>query len=189
MSRFPVTFRPPAFASWSSVPRWGVGPPLRSAYRHRNRRRTPSGLSRSTRASSDRGGCRLNPEDRGAHATRHVVTDRRRRISTAKSLHPGPTSIYPRFRITRHHQRFTCVHLSGLPQPVAPGWSGNPWAFPEASNPAVTSDARPGGDRHRALAWNYAVDVNDRPPSDESTGNVRPRVAPTTFGYISSPNL
>ena len=27
MSRFPVAFRPPAFASWSSVPRWGLGLP------------------------------------------------------------------------------------------------------------------------------------------------------------------
>jgi hypothetical protein len=30
-SRFPVAFRPPAFASGSSFARWGVGPSLRSA--------------------------------------------------------------------------------------------------------------------------------------------------------------
>ena len=33
MSRFPVAFRLPAFASWPSFARWGTGPPLRSAYR------------------------------------------------------------------------------------------------------------------------------------------------------------
>jgi hypothetical protein len=33
MFRFPVAFRPPAFASWASCSRQGVGPPLRLAYR------------------------------------------------------------------------------------------------------------------------------------------------------------
>ena len=35
LSRFPVAFRPPAFASWASCSRRGFGPSLRSAYRTR----------------------------------------------------------------------------------------------------------------------------------------------------------
>jgi len=42
MSRFPVAFPPPAFASRSSDTRRGVGRSSRSAYRHR---RTPNGVT------------------------------------------------------------------------------------------------------------------------------------------------
>ena len=48
--------------------------------------------------------------------------------------------------LTRRHRRFTCVHPSGLPQPVTPGRNRGPWAFPRASHPAVTRSARQGGD-------------------------------------------
>jgi hypothetical protein len=65
-SRFPVAFRLPALASRSSDARRGVGPSLRSAYRTRERARTPTGLPRSARMSCDRGGCPLYPEDGGA---------------------------------------------------------------------------------------------------------------------------
>ena len=30
---------------------------------------------------------------------------------------------------TRHHRGFTCIHPSGLPRPVTPGWDEGPWAF------------------------------------------------------------
>ena len=58
-SRFPVAFRLPAFASWSSDSRQGIGPSSRSAYRARPAARTPTGLPRSARTSCDRGGCPL----------------------------------------------------------------------------------------------------------------------------------
>ena len=92
LSRFPVAFRPPTFASWSSIARWGIGPPLRSAYRPRPCR-TPTGLSRSTRTSGDRGGCPLYPGDSGAHTTGPSSPVATSRITTAMSLHPGTTSI------------------------------------------------------------------------------------------------
>ena len=66
VSRFPVVFRPPAFASWSSDSRRGIGLSLRSAYRTRDRARTLTGLPRSARMSYDRGGSPLYPEDGGA---------------------------------------------------------------------------------------------------------------------------
>jgi hypothetical protein len=70
MSRYPVAFRPPAFASWSSFARWGtwaflvVGLPAPDT-----RCRTPTGLSRSTRTSNDRRGRPLNPGDSGSPTT------------------------------------------------------------------------------------------------------------------------
>jgi len=42
--------------------------------------------------------------------------------------------------------------------PVTPGWNGDPRAFLGAPHPAVTSDARPNGDRPRARTRNYAPD-------------------------------
>jgi len=68
VSRFPVAFRPPAFASRSSDARRGLRPSSRSAYR--TTARTPMGLPRSARMSYDRGGCPLDPEDDGAHPDR-----------------------------------------------------------------------------------------------------------------------
>jgi type II secretory pathway predicted ATPase ExeA len=44
-------------------------------------------------------------------------------------------------------------------------WNRDSWASPEASHPAVTSDARPGGDRPWALARDYAADTIIRRPS------------------------
>ena len=64
MSRFPVAFRLPALASWSSDSRRGIGPSLRSAYRPTAGPRR--GLPRFARTSCDWGGCLLYPEDGGA---------------------------------------------------------------------------------------------------------------------------
>jgi hypothetical protein len=78
MSRFPVAFRLPAFASRTSDTRRGVGLSSRSAYRTRQRHiRTPTGLPRSARTSCDRGGCPLYPEDGGAPPGLRDVLSRR----------------------------------------------------------------------------------------------------------------
>ena len=185
MPRFPVAFRPPAFASWSSIARRGTGPPSRSAYRPPHGTGPQAGLSRSTRTSCNRGGCLLNPGDSGAHTADSSSPAATCRITAATSLNPGAASIKPRLQITRHPRRFTHVHPSGLPQPVTPGWNGHPWAILGASHLAVTSDARPSGDRHRALAWDYAVDIS-RPPFCESTRNERPRVARKPSDYVNN---
>ena len=65
-ARFPVAFRPPAFAS-----RIILRPPRRSAFLtvsppDVNHAWTPTGLSRSARDRYDRGGCPLYPGDGGA---------------------------------------------------------------------------------------------------------------------------
>ena len=63
LSRFPVAFRPPALASWAILPPLGDQRHSRSA--HQPRGWAPTGLSRSTRSSYDRGGCPLYPEAHG----------------------------------------------------------------------------------------------------------------------------
>jgi hypothetical protein len=71
VSRFPVAFRPPAFASRVILSRQGVGPSSRSAYRALGRVRTLTGFPRSTRTRDGRGGCLLYPEGGGAHPVDH----------------------------------------------------------------------------------------------------------------------
>jgi len=84
----------------------------------------------------------------------------------------------PRLDLTRHHQGFTDIHPSDLPQPVTLGWSEVPWAFSRASHPAVTSDACRDGDRHVG----HLPELRHHQlvlPSYAATRCVRLRVAPT----------
>jgi hypothetical protein len=151
LSRFPVAFRPPAFASRSSDSRRGVGPSLRSAYRTRPRaRRTSTGLPRSTRTSCDRGGCPLCPRDGGTHPGLRRVLSRRLPLYHGESLYPAPASHLAGLRITRHQTRVHVIHPSGLPLACGTRMErAAAWAFPRASNPAdqEPDDARRGGDR------------------------------------------
>ena len=92
-SRFPVAFRPPAFASRSSDTRRGVGPSSRSAYRTRPRARPdPDGVTtfrtheqRPARAPSD-------PGDHGAHPGPRRLPARRLPLRSGQSLPPALTS-------------------------------------------------------------------------------------------------
>jgi hypothetical protein len=96
--------------------------------------------------------------------------------SSGRSLFSHLTHPPVRVLMTRHHQGFTFVHPSGLPQPVTPGRNGGPRALPRASHPAVTRSARRGGDGPRALNRVYVVDIS-RPPQTLPTHPMRPRVA------------
>ena len=185
MSRFPVAFRPPAFAS--PVIRFPLGhrPSSRSAYRARRRARTPSGLPRSAPSSCDRGGCPLDPGDGGA-----LPAGCRARPAPAASQRPVPAPrdhIPPaRLRFTRHQRGFTRFTRPVCPSPVTPGWDGRPWASPWASHPAVTSDARQGWGRavstHPELRCRHHIG----PPIREFPRKVRPRVATAEVDVLAS---
>ena len=125
----------------SSCARWGIQLPSRSAYRQVSRR-TPSGLSRSACDRCGRGGRPLNPGDGGALPAGQVRPAGTRRLPAAGPCSPAFCDPPAEVLMTRRHRGFTCVHPSGLPQPVAPGWNGGPWALPRASHPTVTHDAR-----------------------------------------------
>ena len=73
-----------------------------------------------------------------------------------------------------------------FPLPVAPVWSGGPWAFsPDASNPAVASDARQGGDRLRALPGT-TLSASVDPPIREFNRTVQLRVARKPCDYADN---
>ena len=144
---FPGAFPPPAFASWSSCSRQGVGPSSRSAYRPVNTGRTQTGFPRSARTSYDRGGCPLYPGGRRCSPGLATITSPRLPHLNGTSLDPATTSIHARLCLTRHQRGFKPFTRPVFPSPVAPGWNGRPWTFPRASHPALTSDARRGGDR------------------------------------------
>ncbi len=73
--------------------------------------------------------------------------------------------------------RVHAIHPSGLPQPVATGWNSGPWAFPRASHPAVTRDARRG--RDGPLRTGPTLRLRHQPNllRQSVTGLMRPRVA------------
>ena len=57
--------------------------------------------------------------------------------------------------MTRRQQEFVSAHPSGFRLVCDPQMARAPLGVsPDASNPAVTSDARKGGDRSRTLIWN-----------------------------------
>jgi hypothetical protein len=129
MSRFPAAFRPPAFASWSSCARWGTGPSLRSAYRSCCQGRTPTGLPRSARMSCGRGGCPLYPGDCGARTAGRSSPAAARRLAAARPCTPvqqPTTGGFLSRGIIKGSRSFT---RPAFPSPVAPGWSGSPWAL------------------------------------------------------------
>src|SRR5437773_1226761 len=63
-----------------------------------------------------------------------------------------------------------------FPSPVTPGWSGSPSAFPWASHPAVTRDARQDRDGPHGH-WTGSHPRHQLPPNSAITQCVRPHVA------------
>jgi hypothetical protein len=147
VSRFPVAFRLPAFASWSSIARWGAGPSLRSAYRP-CQGRTPTGLSRFARMRCGRGGCPLYPGDCGALAAGRSSPAVTRRFPAASPFTPiqRPTTGASSNEASPRVQSFT---RPAFPLPVAPGWNGSPWASPPSFTPRRC--------RRRMSGWGQAL--------------------------------
>jgi hypothetical protein len=100
-----------------------------------------------------------------------------RRLLWRPVLYPAKTSHLAGVALTRHHRGFTCFTRPAFPSPVAPGWSGDPWASPWASDPAVAHDARQ--DRDKPLSTGSELHPQHRLTlqSDEFTCAMRPRVA------------
>lgn len=137
--RFLVILCPPG--NWASLT-VGLPAPV-------TRDRTPTGLSRSTRMRHGRVGCPLHPGDCGARRGRQRTSGRRTPLHNGKA--PGPRHIlhHPRLDVTRRQRGFKIVHPSGLPLTCGPRVERSALGLaPRASDPAVTGDARRGGDRH-----------------------------------------
>jgi hypothetical protein len=126
---FPVAFRPPAFASWSSCARRGAGPSLRSAYRSCCQGRTPTGLPRSARVSYGRGGCPLYPGDCGARTAGRSSPAAARRLAAARPCTPVQQPTTGGFLSRGIIKGFTVVHPSGLPLACSPRVEREPSGF------------------------------------------------------------
>jgi len=177
MSRFPVAFRPPAFASRSSDSRRGTGPSSRSAYRAR----LPPGPRRGYRVPHARAATGV-----GAPYTPRTVVltrpgrlpDRHPPLPSGQSLNPATTSHHARLSFTRHQQGFNHVHPSGLPLARAPGME--PAALrlpPELRTPPLPAAHVRGGDRPTSTDLEQRLRHLPNLRSCVFTQCVRPRVA------------
>ena len=180
LSRFPVAFPLPAFASRSSDSRRGVGPSLRSAYRTTPAARTSTGFPRSARMSYDRGGCPLYPEDGGAHPDR-----RRARPAPAASQRPVLSSPPPAFHrrgpLNEASTRVQAIQPSGLPLAWRPRTERAPLGlFPELRTPPTksrTTHVEEGTGHEHGPGTTRSTHIS-RTSNRAFTHYVRPRVAP-----------
>jgi hypothetical protein len=149
VSRFPVAFRPPAFASRSSCSRRGVGPSLRSAYRPRPRAHPDLDGVTAFRTRELRPGW-VPPLPRGRRCSPGQVVSLTGacRSATASPCTP-PHFPSTGFCFTRHQRGFTQFTRPVFPSPVAARMERAPLGFPPSFAPRrlSTGDARRGGDR------------------------------------------
>ncbi len=148
--RFPVAFRSTGIrlSDHPFPPLVGVGPPLRSAYRATPGPRRGFHVPHGPRP--DRRGCPLYPgttvlpRPAGDHRPPLPLSSGRPCPSTASHLRGLPSRGI--------NEGIACAHPSGLPLACGPRMGRALLGFcPDASNPAVASDARQGGDGSRTL--------------------------------------
>jgi hypothetical protein len=160
-----------------SCARWGTGPSSRSAYR-RASRRTPSGLSCSACDRCGRGGCPLNPGDGGALPAGQVRPAGTRRLPAAGPCSPAFCLPPAEVLMTRRHRGFTCVHPSGLPQPVVPRVEREPLGLSPGFAPCSYPQRTPGRGRSLRTGPGATSPTSADLPSTSATLRMRPHVAP-----------
>ena len=110
--------------------------------------RTQTGLPRSAHTSYDQGGRPLYPEDHGAHPGQSRSLTSMRRLLKRPVLAPRnnhhPCEALLNEASTRGSHEFA---RPVFPSPDTPGWIRHALGFPRASHPAITHNARRGGDR------------------------------------------
>jgi hypothetical protein len=165
LSRFPVVFRPPAFASWPSCARWGAGLPLRSAYRA-----TAPGPQRGRRVAHERDTAGVGaPYTPGLRCS----PDRHRVFRSAPPLHSGQswTPLQQPTHGASDDEASTGVYLRSpvrpSSSPVAPGWNGSPWACNLSFAPRRQNRRRTSGRGQALEHWPVAAPstlTTNRPP-------------------------
>ena len=178
MSRFPVAFRPSAFASWvihSPLGNWAflaVGLPVLGA-----KGRTPSGFHVPHVRVATGLGALSTP---GTVVLMRPTAFLRSPPAVLQRQNPYTPVLLPSsgLNITRHHRGFTAFTRPVFPWPVVPGWNGNPWAFPPELHTPLLPATHVGvgtGVEHTPGTTQSTTSVD--PPFCESSRNVRPRVA------------
>jgi hypothetical protein len=187
--RFPVVFRPPAFASWAPCPAGKFRPdhsrPTTTAYAYPRTRRGPRhGFTTFHTRETRTGPGALFTPGMTVFAGHRVVRDRRLPPHNGRSLPPRHCVPARDVDVTRHQQEFP----DSRPIPVLPltcdrpGWDDGPWAFPWASHP---TDQEPATHATVGTRSNTDPELRHRHTSSllhELTHNVRLRVATTNIG-------
>ena len=126
---------------------------MRSAYRARPPARTSTGLPRSARVSSDRGGCPLDPGDGGAPPEPSGVPGRRLPLPSGQSLNPSSSNPSTGVHFTRHQRGFKQFTRPAIPLACGrPDGTGHRLGFPPSFAPR-----RPGAGR-RTSRWGQAIE-------------------------------
>ncbi len=166
VSRFPVAFRLPAFASRSSAARRGIGPSSRSAYRGETSRPDLDGVTAFRTRELRPGWVPSLPRGRWC-SPGQVVSLTGTCRSAAASPYSPPAQPIERGPLHEASTRVQAIDPSGLPLACGrPDGTGRPWALPRASHPAdqePTTHAEV-GTGHRARTWNYALNITSVDP-------------------------
>jgi len=167
VSRFPVAFPLPAFASRSSDTRRGVGPSSRSAYRAAPAARPdPDGVTTFRTHELRLGWVPSLPRGRRCSSRPSRLLDRRLPLCRGQSLYPASTS-HRRGLLYEHQRGFTQFTRPVFPSPAAARMErAAASAFPRASHPA---DQEPPthvevGTGQRARTWNYSLNITSVDP-------------------------
>ncbi len=176
VARFPAAFRPPAFASWAILfpPRTLSVPHGRPTGAHT--RPGLDGVATFRMRKTRSGWVPPIPRSGGAPATGWVTPVAACRFPAASSTpqYSNPSTGLTLTRLEEVHSRSP---VRSSPHLCPPDGTAILGLEPGAPHPAVTSDARPSGDRHRAPTWGY-VPIIIGLHSNEPTSHMRPRVAP-----------
>jgi hypothetical protein len=121
-------FDAPAFASGSSCPAEELGLPHGRFTGTPTVCRTSVGFPRSARASYDRGGCPLYPEDDGALLAGLESPASVCRFTATSPWAPLDRPIGGASRNEASSRVHWCSPFRSSPSPVAAGWNSNPWA-------------------------------------------------------------
>jgi hypothetical protein len=176
MPRFPAAFRPPAFASRSSHPRRGVGPPSRSAYRTNSP--DPDGVTTFRTHEQRPGRASLIPRGRWCSPRPGTVPGRAPAAISAAS--PYTPLLHPIHGagVDEASTEIHAIHPSGLPLACGPRMERAPSGFPPSSEPHHYWRRTSG--QGQAMSTSLELCARHQPSlqSTKSPRNVRPRIAP-----------
>ena len=157
LARFPVAFRLPAFASWASCTRQGLGPSLPPAYRHpQTAWRTPTGFPCSARMRHDWGWVPPVPRGRWCPHGRIQSLAATGRLPTARPLSSRFSDPSQEAQLTRHQRGFTGIHpMPSLPLACEPRTERGLLGFPVSFAPDRRWQRRP-----RTSRWGQVSDTD-----------------------------
>jgi len=132
---FSAAFPPPAFASWPSCSRQGIGPSSRSAYRPTEHEPDPDGVSTFRTHELRPGWVPSIPRGRRCSPGLATITSPRLPLLNGTSLDPATTTHPCEAPLDEASTRVYAIHLSGLPLACGSRMERAPLGFPPSFAP------------------------------------------------------